>query len=224
MKNLIGVGITIFLLACSSKKDAPPDFLSNFKEISLDTFSVYSATHVEADTFKFKGKELDTLYFSLFPKDETELFEFNPVYACLKFNLDDQHTGLILRVPSEYISSWVKVFIWENASQKFVGKSLPLAENIGDAGYGMEQRSWLFKSKNGVGAFTHIKECEYEMEFDEETEEQDTTETESEGEETCMDSFALYIFKNGKFQKENLIKSELEKFVKQLKINTIPSN
>ncbi len=224
MKNLIGTSWLIFLLACSSKKDAPPDFLNNFKEISLDTFSVYSADHVEADTFKFKGKELDTLYFSLFPKVEAQLFDFNPVYACFRFRIDSQYTGLILRVPSEYISSWVKVFIWENASQKFVGESFPLAENIGDAGYVMEQRSWLFKSKNGVGAFTHLEECEYEMELDEETEERDTTETESEGEEECLDTFALHIFKNGKFQKENLTKPELEKFVKQFKINRIPSN
>ncbi|MBX2891468.1 MAG: hypothetical protein KF734_11105 [Saprospiraceae bacterium] len=224
MRNLIGVGVIAFLLACSSKKNSSQDFLSHFEEISFDTLSVYSGSHVEADTFKFKGKELDTLYFSLFPKDETINFEFNPVHACFKFSIDNQHTGLILRVPSEYVSSWVKVFTRENASQKFVGKSLPLAESIGDAGYGMEQRSWLFKSKNGVRAFTHVEECEYEMEPDEETEEQDTTETESEEEEKCVDTFALHIFKNGKFQKENLTKPELEKFVKQFKINAILSN
>lgn len=224
MRNLIGAGIAIFLLACSSKKNSPEDFLSHFKEISLDTFSVYSGSHVEADTFKFKGKELDTLYFSLFPKDETINFEFNPVYACFKFSIDGQYTGLILRVPSEYISSWVKIFIWENSSQKFVGKSLPLAEDIGDAGYVMEQRSWLFKSKNGVGAFTHVEECEYDAGSDEETEAQDTTEAEAEEEKKCVDTFALYIFKNGKFQKENLTSPDLDKFIKQLKINKIPSN
>lgn len=219
MKNLIFIGAMVFLSACSSQKNLPADFISHFEGIIIDTMKVYSTDYIEADTFKFKGQQLDTLYFPLFQKEETELFRFNPVYACFKFSIDEQLSGLILRVPSEYVSSWVKLFVWENDSQKFIGKSIPLAEVIGDAGYNMEQCSWLFKSTKGFSLFTHVKECEYDLEFEEETEEH---QSEAEGE--CTDEFALYTLEKGEPQKQSMSKSELGRFIKRFKINTIPSN
>ena len=154
MKHLRGLALACFLLACtgSSEKLTPENgnlenLLTKFKEVSIDTFEVFSANDLDNTNYKFKGVELDSSDVMLLPNKMAERYSYDHgFYACFKFPIDSSRFGLIIRTPSEYDASSVKLFVLDTVSKKINDDYLELAESIGDAGYSMERRSWILKS------------------------------------------------------------------------------
>lgn len=133
-------------------------FLAKFAEIAFDSLKVYTTEQIDADTSFYKGFALDSMdarYIAniygdmAFDSSRAYLSQF---YACYKFKIDEARTGLIIRCPSEYVSSFVDVFEYNRTSGK-VTHLINLSELWGDAGDTYERCSYLFKSGKGLGVY-----------------------------------------------------------------------
>ena len=170
MKSLIYILsiYTLAVVACNSKpvqtnnspvkSDSSSKFLSRFKQISFDTLKVYSPGQVD-DKNDFVGVPLDSADAILFPKQiaDAHLRDFPGLFACYKFSISKDKIGLIVRAPAMYVSSSIKLFIYDLNTNKLT-ESLELAENWGDAGDSMIKTSWLYTDKNKINAFMWISE------------------------------------------------------------------
>jgi hypothetical protein len=132
----------------TEKKSKYAKLLSRYKSISFDTLEVFSTSELESNTYKFKGKQLDSADASLFPNEiSKEYFNNAPgLFACYKFNLDSFRVGLITRTPSEYEPSSIKLFLFD-IRKDTITDYLELAEFWGDAGDVVNKTSWLLKDK-----------------------------------------------------------------------------
>ena len=159
MKLLSNSVLIFFLLSCTGQTDksATGDtnviaagketlkrFTSKFEHISIDTFKVYSSDNLESGNYKFKGVKLDSAEVALLPNNLIERFKFDKdFYACFKFQIDSTYSGLIVRTPSEYMPSSIKLLILDNLEEKVIDSFIELAESIGDAGYSLEKKTWI---------------------------------------------------------------------------------
>ncbi len=120
--------------------------VAQYKEINIDTFRVYSTSEILSDTFKFKGTLIDTIIVKQFPKQLLYNFQFDKeYYACFKFFIDSNRTGLITRTPGEYTSSSIKLLVFDTQKDSIVNFS-ELADNWNDAESDMIKTSWLFRN------------------------------------------------------------------------------
>jgi hypothetical protein len=186
----------ILLAACTSapqsnEKTTPvskpsfTDLLSQYKELNIDTFAVYSnANEYDNDSYPFKGKPIDSSFFYLFPQEiQNLLFSDSELFACYKIKIDNQLYGLITRTPSEYVASSVKLLIVDINKKQFLN-SYELSESWGDAGDAMEKDSWLYKNNsNNLEWFYHRMDC---------------FEADTMGMQDCVDSMSIYTFIDGK--------------------------
>ncbi|MFB9080016.1 hypothetical protein ACFFLS_08995 [Flavobacterium procerum] len=172
MKNLLYLIIAITLFSCNEKskslvkvkteikkENKYSELLEKFENISFDTLKIFS----EENFKKFKGRELDSLNVILFPKEIT-IQHFNDppgLFACYKFSINKETIGLIMRTPSEYLPSSIKLFIYDSKNNK-IKSYMELAESWGDAGDGMQKTSWLIKKVNKFEVFTWVNESSYE--------------------------------------------------------------
>ncbi len=159
MKHLSNSVLIFFLLGCTgqtdksatgdtsviaAEKETLKRFTSKFENISIDTFKVYSSDNLESG-YKFKGVKLDSIEITLLPTSLVERFKFDRgFYACFKFQIDSTYSGLIVRTPSEYMPSSIKLLILDNSEEQVIDSFVELAESIGDAGYSSEKKSWIF--------------------------------------------------------------------------------
>jgi hypothetical protein len=150
--------IAMIFLSCSEDKNGKDIFEKevsrfsyldkSFREINYDTFYVYSSDNVEDPNYQFHGKKMDSIQVSFLPVAMREEYKFNKDFAaCYKFKIDRKITGLISRVPGEYVSSAIKLFLFDESKDSVV-TDFYLADNFGDAGEVYAYRSCIFKDKN----------------------------------------------------------------------------
>jgi hypothetical protein len=105
--------------------------LSKFKEISTDTIKVFSSLDFDDNGYRFKGILLDSSDVHLLPHEIAKTyFGDRRFYACFKFSMDDTHTGLILRTPSMYTPSSLKLFVLNTSTNKILDAYIELAETV----------------------------------------------------------------------------------------------
>jgi hypothetical protein len=135
-------------------------FLNKFTEIEFDSLKVYTTDQIDADTSFYKGYALDSMdakYIAniygdmAFDSSRAYLSQF---YACYKFAIDADRMGLIIRCPSEYVSSFLDVFEYNRKTGKVL-HLINLSELCGDAGDTYERCSYLFKNSKGLGIYQY---------------------------------------------------------------------
>jgi hypothetical protein len=163
MKTLIYLLPLLVVLSCGKKDsrtvhnpEQVQHLLSLYKNISFDTLKVASESNPDAGTYK--GTPMDSAAVALLPKPYSTSQEPNQVYACFSFKIDTHTTGLITRVPSEYVSSSVVLFLFDERKQVCLPGHIELAETLADAGDALVKTSWLMKEKEKTSAFIHIEE------------------------------------------------------------------
>ncbi|KAA2245087.1 hypothetical protein F0L74_03760 [Chitinophaga agrisoli] len=128
--------------------DAYQPLLSRYRDVSFDTLPVFPADTPDDTTYQFHGHLLDSTAVQLLVKDvggETHT-RHDGFFACYKFSMDSGRIGLITRVPSEYLSSSIQLFILDPRQQK-ITDHVELAEDFGDAGDAMTKTAWLFRNR-----------------------------------------------------------------------------
>lgn len=169
MKKIIFL-LAIIVYSCSEKPKASEtemvvegyiadSFLAKFEHIELDSLKIYSGGDMESDEYEFKGKPLETrdgsYIRSYFTKGDMAYDSsiLNQFYACYKFDLSENRYGLIIRCPSEYESSSVRLFEYDMITQEAT-ELMELSESWGDAGDWMEKQSLAFRdSINRLNVF-----------------------------------------------------------------------
>jgi len=116
---------------------------AQFFNIGLDTLEVHSPDSIND---VYHGRTIDSLNARFFPAEMAQQHssEHPALFAVYKFMLDSAHMGLLVRTPSEYESSSIKMFLW-NRRKDSLTSYIELGENWGDAGDYMKKTSWLFK-------------------------------------------------------------------------------
>jgi hypothetical protein len=157
MKQYLSLFFVIVFIACNNEplkeKEAELPKISklvqldkNFKEISYDTFYVYSSDNTEDINYQFRGKPMDSVQVQALPAVMKELYKFSKDFsACYKFKISDSQTGFISRVPGEYVSSAVELFVFD-IKKDSVTHQFFLADNFGDAGEVYNYRSCIFRN------------------------------------------------------------------------------
>lgn len=150
--------VAIFLQSCSQpeagKLEKSPQASrlsvvdSLFKDLIIeDTFYVYSSWG-GPDNHPFKGVPMDSMQVALLTYDLKMSYSyFKDVGACYKFPLDASRFALITRVPGEYESTAIKLFVFDVEKDSVV-QTLSLADVFGDAGESMSYSSCIFREKN----------------------------------------------------------------------------
>ncbi|WP_341907514.1 hypothetical protein [Fluviicola taffensis] len=130
------------------KKSVYDELLKKFKPISFDTLKV-QYEYATKDK-KFRGTELTLKEAMSLPLGITEKIfgKLSGVYGCYQFLIDSIHIGLIARVPDEYASTSITLFVFDRKTDEIQKENLPLSIVFGDAGDGYVRTSWLFKTKD----------------------------------------------------------------------------
>lgn len=119
------------------------DLFTRFFNIGLDTLEVHSPDTV---TSAYNGRSLDSISAQFFPPEMAQQHssEHPALFAVYKFMLDSARMGLLVRTPSEYESSSIKMFLWDRRKDSLTSY-IELGENWGDAGDYLSKTSWLFR-------------------------------------------------------------------------------
>jgi hypothetical protein len=108
----------------------------------LDTFPVKVSTKIgewegpQSPRFLWKGRTLPDQYLYLFDslvQVDDNNYTGETFYATKRFRVDDRTQGLITRVPGQYWSSQIYLFLLDTASFRLT-RGYRLAESWGDAG------------------------------------------------------------------------------------------
>ncbi len=158
MKIIIYSFILIVFIRCNEKevKIFKPvhkaskfeNLLAKFDSISFDTLKVFSSYEPEKAVYKYKGKPLERADIKLIPKILKEQFGNDTGYfACYKFSISTNGTGLIMRTPAMYQPTSVKLLLFD-ISLDSITDITELSETFGDAGDAAEKTSWIFQDNN----------------------------------------------------------------------------
>nr|WP_294859825.1 hypothetical protein [uncultured Fluviicola sp.] len=130
------------------KKSVYDDLLKKFKKISFDTLMV--EYHYDTKDKRYRGTELTLKEAKSLNIEYTEpsYGKLSGVFACYQFQIDSIRTGLIARIPAEYESTSIGLFILDNRKDKIESGSFHLGAIFGDAGDAYQRISWLFRTKN----------------------------------------------------------------------------
>jgi hypothetical protein len=162
-KILFGYWLCCMLIACATNKPfklpvskKPPSNSQQIIELyskenfGTDTIRVYSSQDLESPSFKYKGYKLDSIQLSLFPPGLIEnVDEIRPAFACFRFTIDPDNLGLITRLPGEYSSTVINLFVYHIPTDSIYFHR-QLAEDFGDAGDVFLKQSWLYKNPDGT--------------------------------------------------------------------------
>ncbi|HZX73722.1 MAG TPA: hypothetical protein VFE57_04825 [Cyclobacteriaceae bacterium] len=128
--------------------------VAKFKEISSDTFKVISSLDYNEETYRFKGVILDSAEIKLLPKEIVKNNQHDKnFYACYKFQMDNQHTGLIIRTPSMYTPSSLKLFVMDNSEKKILETYIELAETVVQLVEYWDKKTFIVKDKTSATTF-----------------------------------------------------------------------
>jgi len=186
MKKLISAFSILLLCACGNEPaseqpipetaPAPRDLGSVFTDINPDSLYVFSTENTEDKNYKFAGRPLDSSIISIFPYyvrgDERWSTQY---FGCYKFALDSSRIALVTRVPGEYVSSSVQLFIYD-VQRDSITQQIDLADMWGDAGEFSEQSSCIFYSPEKELKILSYHWSSYDHSVDPETETDTLTE------------------------------------------------
>lgn len=120
---------------------------SLYKGAGTDTLYIFSAANIEDPAFSLRGTAMDSAHVWLLPYNLRASYEWNKDFgACFQFAIDSLRTGLVTRLPSEYVSSAIKLLVFDHPKDS-VTNSIDLADTFGDAGDVSEYSSCLFHNK-----------------------------------------------------------------------------
>ncbi|HRI59069.1 MAG TPA: hypothetical protein PK228_05090, partial [Saprospiraceae bacterium] len=99
--------------------------------------------------FRFKGAELDSSCFKFF--GDSVLIDWvqrggGQLFACYRFPLTATVYGLILRTPSDYWESSIRIYLFDIQSGKTI-QDLEVGEEWGDAGDSLSKCALLIRQK-----------------------------------------------------------------------------
>lgn len=130
------------------KKSVYDELLKKFKPISFDTLKV--EYQYDTKNKKFQGTELTLKEAKSMNIEYTEpgYGKWSGVYACYQFTIDSLRTGLIARIPADYESTTIGLFILDRKKDQIEREYFPAGIIFGDAGDAYQRISWLFKTKD----------------------------------------------------------------------------
>ncbi|MCW3105073.1 MAG: hypothetical protein JWO09_3513 [Bacteroidetes bacterium] len=179
MKKPIYFLSILLLSACSSNPStdqsatetpATRDLGKTFADINPDSLYVYSIENTEDKNYKFAGRLLDSSIISIFPYyvkgDQRWKTEY---FGCYKFAIDSSRIALVTRVPGEYVSSSLQLFIYD-IQKDSVTQQIDLADLWGDAGEFSEHNSCIFYSPEKELKILSYYWSSYDHSVDQETE------------------------------------------------------
>lgn len=132
--------------AAVEKKSNYESILKKFKRISFDTLKVY----YDSEESFFSGKQLSYKEARFLPVEVYQDYNegaMSGIFACYQFEIDPNRIGLIARTPSEYESSSIKLFVFDQKADKVKHNWIELGQTFGDAGDYLFKASWLFRTK-----------------------------------------------------------------------------
>lgn len=179
------------------KKGDAESFLVLFSEIVIDTFHVYSEPSYHDDP-KFRGKQIGPEFNHLFAFDSELTYSLSDergpkdsFFACYKFKLAADKTGLLIRIPSNYDLTALDLFVWDNR-KGYIESRESLSDAFGDEGYQVGQDSWIsdFNRDGMIDILKRMKHHNVDMD--------DTTKVSS------SDSISVLLARGNKFKKHTL--------------------
>ena len=169
-------------------------FLNIFKEIDTKDLHIYTPPYDTSNRIdKFHGKQIDRKYYNylIFGNhiNPNDLDTFYHYFACYKFKLSDNKTGLIIRRPSQYSETAIDLYTWDNQAKK-VTNIINLADAFGDEGWYFVQDAWVIDLNNDKLLDIVTRRKDYDQDLD------DTTKA-----PIMEDSLFVYIAKGDLFIK-----------------------
>jgi len=127
--------------------------LSQYQQISFDTMKVFSVSDPDSVGYMFRGKRLARKDIMVLPNEILQSnYGYEKVYACYTFKTDGPTVGLITRVPDEYNSNAVKLFILDTVKDTIMDV-VELASAWGDAGDFSYKNALLVSNKGPAKLF-----------------------------------------------------------------------
>ena len=118
-----------------------------YKDTSFNDLYIYPDTLGIDSIFVFKGRAIDTNVLNLLPGDFVgDLAWSSEYYGIYCFDIDSVYSGFITRIPGEYSSSDIALWLFDRKKDNVV-KSMSLASLYGDAGDYSISNSCLFFDK-----------------------------------------------------------------------------
>jgi len=153
--------------------DNSGEFLNLFSEIKYQDLHIYTPPYDTSNRVdKYYGKQIDPSFYKSLVFDNyitpTETDTFDHYFACYKFKLTDNKTGLIIRRPSQYSETAIDLYTWDNIDKKIIN-IINLADAFGDEGWYFVQDAWLDDINNDNRMDIVIRKKEYTQDLDEPT-------------------------------------------------------
>ena len=143
-------------------------FLDKYRTVELDTLHFVAPRYDEGKI----GRDLTDKDLELFPETlvlDSFWGEDAEFQAFLKFEVDENLLGLMTRMPGEYAFTSMKLFFYDLENDQMLPTYYEVADEMGDAGYSMEKKSWVYREGNQVKSFTYHMEKEDKIEPDDPT-------------------------------------------------------
>ena len=116
-----------------------------YKEIVFDSLDVYS-NDADDPGYQFEGRKLDSTNVALLDAKHANEWQ-EGYFACYKFKVNDSLTGLLTRVPAEYVSNSVDLYVYNTRADSVV-KVINVAASFGDAGDASSRVTRIIRDKD----------------------------------------------------------------------------
>lgn len=148
-------------------------FLKLFSEIKYQDLHIYTPPYDTSNRVdKYGGKKIDRSFYKFLAFNNfinpSEIDTFYHYFACYKFKLSDNKTGLIIRRPSQYSETAIDLYTWDNADKK-VTNIINLADAFGDEGWHFVQDAWIEDVNKDNNFDVVIRKKEFDQDLDEPT-------------------------------------------------------
>jgi hypothetical protein len=180
IRQLIILIISGLLLACSENSakrtgqknatvDKSDEFLKLFSHIKLQDLHIYTPLYDTSNRVdKYDGKQINRSFYKYLELrnniNPEEIDTFNHFFACYKFKLSNNKTGLIIRRPSQYSETAIDLYTWDRIEKK-VTNIINLSDAFGDEGWHFVQDAWIqdVNSDNKLDVIIRKKELDYDL-------------------------------------------------------------
>jgi hypothetical protein len=171
--------VLVFLGSCSgtgknkdvSNNDSSAVLLSQFEEINPVDLHIYSPFESPAGK-KFEGKEIDPGFYKFLLFDQRHDWiksdTSERLYACYKFAMEENKTGLIIRRPSQYSATAIDLYVWDNNTKQVVNAE-NLSDAFGDEGWYFVKDAWITKVNNDKYPDIVTRRKDFNMDLDDTT-------------------------------------------------------
>lgn len=174
----------------NNKPEDTEPFLQLFKPVQADTFYLESASDdQDVEKAGFKGQTIDASLFNFINDSMTMGYGENGLkrlHACYRFHMSDNVWGLVLRGPSQYTDSSIRIFLFDKKKGTTIN-NLEVANEFADAGDSYSKGSLLIREKTGWKVIVFTSLCYWEDPADLD-------------DDTCLDSTYVYQISATGFQ------------------------